>query len=68
MRNYGLRTETRTHVVILVGEVENRYVVDDDTALKDGEWRIEERDKSPRDRIEEIALDISAPGPRMNSA
>lgn len=68
VRNHDLRTETRTHVVILIGEVDDRHVVDDDTDLKDGEERFEKRDKSPRDHIEEIALSAIAPGPSMNSA
>lgn len=68
MRNHDLRTETRTHIVILIGEVDDKQVVDDDTDLKDGEERFEKRDKSPRDRIEEIALGVIAPGPSMNSA
>lgn len=68
MRNHDLRTETRTHVVILIGEVEDEYVADDNMDLGDGEERVEERDKSPRDQIEEVAIEIPAPGPSMNSA
>lgn len=64
VRNYDLRSDTRTHFVILIGEVEDKYVADDDMDLRDGG----ERDKSPRDRIEEVALEIPAPGPSMNSA
>lgn len=66
MRNYDLRGETRTHVVILIGEVEDKYVADDDADLRGEEW-VEERDKS-RDQMEEVAIEISAPGPSMNSA
>jgi hypothetical protein len=68
VRNYNLTADTRTHVVILVGEVDNEYAIDDDADLKDEVEVAEERDKSPRDRIEEIALEIPAPGPSMNSA
>lgn len=65
VRNDDLRSETRRHVVILIGEVEDCYVNDDGTMdLMGGE----ERDKTPRDRVEEIALEVPAPGPSMNSA
>ena len=67
MRNYDLRSETRTHVVILIGEVEDKYVADDDAGLRGEQW-VEERDKSPRDQMEEVAIEIPAPGPSMNSA
>ncbi|KAF3391177.1 hypothetical protein DPV78_010916 [Talaromyces pinophilus] len=67
VRNYDLRSETRTHVVILMGEVEDKYVADDDEDLRREEW-VEERDKSPRDQMEEVAIKIPAPGPSMNPA
>lgn len=54
----------RVQIAPLIGGVEDKYVADDDTDLRDGG----ERDKSPRDRIEEVALEIPAPGPSMNSA
>lgn len=67
VRNYNLENDTRTQVSIMLGEVDDKHVVDDEDSpdLKNDD---EERDQTPRDRIEEIALEVPAPGPSMNSA
>lgn len=56
-RNYDLSTETRSHSLRLLCEINKELVLENDDAYSN--------DDIPRDKLEELARKVEAPGPSL---
>ncbi|KAH8724355.1 hypothetical protein GQ44DRAFT_709032 [Phaeosphaeriaceae sp. PMI808] len=61
-RNFNLDRDTRTHQIILLAQAEDQHVVD---VSEDGGERM---DNTAYDTLEEVALQVRAPGPSLASS
>lgn len=65
VRHYSIAAERQRYQVVLLGEVNDKFVVDDNIR-KDGHLH-EKRDNVSVDELEAIAQSVPTPGKRMNS-